>query len=431
MSSENVAEVYAAVCTDLKLTTNPYIIEVLQKTTEQENVTLKLSGNNRLRPVQRLSDGDILALTQSLKNNTCVTGLDFGYNNISDKGAEHLANLLKQEKSALTSLDLTFNHILTDGAQVLAEELQCNSSLLCLRLSANKIGNGGGMHIASMLQVNNTLQELQLAECDLGSQSVITLIVVLKSNTSLRSVDISRPLLFSQQEEWAEHCCSMLQVNNSLVELHLGKLGMTDSALERLTAGLRLNHTLRYLDLRCNRLRRDSALHLAELLQQNATLHILDLSSNCIQDEGAVNLSQALALPGCSLRELSVSHNSIGTEGLLTLAQAMKVNGTLTHIYIWGNQLEEPVCLAFSQLMSSGRLPAEQTDVSVYQVDGQVFLTEVSNRLRTHYYRMDTSPASNATPMLTADTPTNPIVSPDSAFLPQVTKQSADELIKI
>ena len=31
-------------------------------------------------------------------------------------------------------------------------------------------------------------------------------------------------------------------------------------------------------------------------------------------------------------------------EGLLSLAQAMKVNTTLNHIYIWGNQLEEPVC---------------------------------------------------------------------------------------
>lgn len=45
----------------------------------------------------------------------------------------------------------------------------------------------------------------------------------------------------------------------------------------------------------------------------------------------------------CLSVRLSVSSNSIRTEGLLSLAQAMKVNTTLNHIYIWGNQLEEPV----------------------------------------------------------------------------------------
>ena len=52
------------------------------------------------------------------------------------------------------------------------------------------------------------------------------------------------------QEEWAVHLSEMLAVNSSLVELHLGKMGMTDSGMERLTEGLQLNHSLRYLDLR-------------------------------------------------------------------------------------------------------------------------------------------------------------------------------------
>ena len=46
------------------------------------------------------------------------------------------------------------------------------------------------------------------------------------------------------------HFSEMLAVNSSLVELHLGTTGMTDTGMERLTEGLRLNHSLRYLDLR-------------------------------------------------------------------------------------------------------------------------------------------------------------------------------------
>lgn len=46
----------------------------------------------------------------------------------------------------------------------------------------------------------------------------------------------------------------------------------------------------------------------------------------------------------CLSVRLSVNSNNIRTEGLLSLTQAMKANTTLTHIYIWGNHLEEPVC---------------------------------------------------------------------------------------
>ena len=45
-----------------------------------------------------------------------------------------------------------------------------------------------------------------------------------------------------------------------------------------------------------------------------------------------------------SVLRLSVGSNNIRTEGLLSLARAMKANATLSHIYIWGNHLEEPVC---------------------------------------------------------------------------------------
>ncbi|KAM9332671.1 leucine-rich repeat-containing protein 34 [Pholidichthys leucotaenia] len=354
------------------------------------NFTLKLPGNNRLRRVQRLCDNDVLALSECLRSNDSVTGLDLRYNDIRDEGAGHLAKLLK-EKSCLRSLDLIFNNIQTDGAKVLADGLQSSSSLLSLRLSGNKIGDRGGMFLIGSLKLNSSLQELELANTDLGTQSVVALTVELKTNTRLRSVDISRPLLFSQQEEWAVHCYQMLKVNRSLVELHLGKMGITDYGMEQLTDGLKLNRSLRYLDLRCNHVTCDGAGFLAKALRENTTLKIIDLSSNRIEDEGAVYLSEAVAWPGCVLTELSVRSNGIRTKGLLSLVQAMKTNTTLTHIYIWGNQLEELVCQAFSQLMSSGRLDVERTDVSPYQVDGRTFVAEVFHSLRRHVYNVDGS----------------------------------------
>lgn len=159
------------------------------------------------------------------------------------------------------------------------------------------------MELASMLQENCTLQELEVADCDLDTSSIIALVIMLKKNKALCSVDISHPLLFSHQEEWAVHCSKMLAVNSSLMELHLGTMGMTDTGIEQLTEGLGRNHSLRYLDLCSNRVTRDGAFHLAMMLKQNRALEILDLSSNQIGDGGAGYLSKAITCPCCTLKE--------------------------------------------------------------------------------------------------------------------------------
>ncbi|XP_058481528.1 leucine-rich repeat-containing protein 34 [Solea solea] len=356
----NLAEIYEAVCAENGVKINPDVLGVLRETNE-----------TRLTFGQRLTDDDVLVVSECLRRSPSVTGLDLKFSSVTDEGVKHIAHLLQQENSCLRSLDLTFNDILSEGAEILSTSLKCNHSLLSLRLSGNKVGNRGAMHVATMLQ---------------DTQSVIAVAIAVKNNNTLHHVDLSRPLLFSLQEEWAEHCSLMLAVNNSLLELHLGKMMMTDTGMERLTEGLRLNHSLRYLDLHCNRVTRDGARRLAEVLKQNPTLEVIDLSSNRNEDEGAAYLSDALMRPGCGLRELSVNNNNIRTDGLLALTHAMKANATLTHIYIWGNHLEEePVCKAFRELISSGRLLPQQTDVSVCEVDCRVFLAKAFNNLRRRY----------------------------------------------
>lgn len=41
----------------------------------------------------------------------------------------------------------------------------------------------------------------------------------------------------------------MLEKNEGLLELHLGMTGMGDAGMERLAEGLKVNRSLRYLDL--------------------------------------------------------------------------------------------------------------------------------------------------------------------------------------
>ncbi|KAJ0059929.1 hypothetical protein NL108_015861 [Boleophthalmus pectinirostris] len=245
------------------------------------------------------------------------------------------------------------------------------------------------MSLAGLLQVNNTLQVLRLANCDMKTESVIAFAIALTTNQTLRCLDISRSLTFGPEEEWhwALHFAHMLALNQSLVELHLGTMGIMTCGIERLSKGLLFNYTLKYLNLHSNRITRDDVQPLVNvLMKENCVLEVLDLSSNQIQDEGAVLLSQALTSPNCSLRELSLCSNNIDCEGLLALANALNLNSTLTHLYIWGNHFKESVCKAFRDLLDSGRLDPDHTDVRAYEVDGHVYLSWVFQTLRKRFY---------------------------------------------
>ncbi|XP_071898464.1 leucine-rich repeat-containing protein 34 isoform X4 [Anas platyrhynchos] len=339
---------YLQACQNLSQPENPFIARVLQEADKSDNmkqikgITLKIAGNNHLVPVQRVTDEDLQVLAFVLHSSIFVTGLDLRYNVLTDVGAKHMATLL-QENSTLRYLNLMFNDIGTSGAELIAKALH-------------------------------------------GTQCLIAIATALTQNKSVKAINLNRPLLYSQEEETTVHVASMLKNNSSLVELHLCKHEIKRFGVERLCEALYENCSLRYLDLSCNRITRDDVKFLGELLKRNQTLEILDLNSNRIEDDGAIYLSEALALHNRTLQALSVVSNNISGKGLVALSQAMKTNTELSYIYIWGNKLDDATCMAFSELIQTGRLKPDCTDVEPYEVDGHVYLAELSHGLKKHYY---------------------------------------------
>ncbi|KAM6062561.1 leucine-rich repeat-containing protein 34 [Chlamydotis macqueenii] len=382
---------YVRACQNLGQPENPFIALVLQEADKNDKIrwtkgiTLKIAGNNHREPVQRVADDHLQVLTSVLHSTVFVTGLDLRWNVLTDDGAKHMATFL-QENSTLRYLNLMFNDIGTSGAELIARALHKNETLVYLRMTGNKIGNEGGMFFASMLQINSTLEKLDLGDSDIGTQCLIAIATVLTQNKSVKAINLNRPLLYSQEEETTVHIALMLKNNSSLVELHLRKHEMKNFGVERLCEALYENSSLRYLDLSCNKITCDGVKFLAELLKRNQTLEILDLHANRIEDDGAIYLREALALYNRSLRALSVVSNNISGKGLVALSDAMKTNMELSYIYIWGNKFDEATCMAFSELIQTGRLKPNCTDVEPYEADGRVHLAELSHGLQKHYY---------------------------------------------
>ncbi|XP_044525482.1 leucine-rich repeat-containing protein 34 [Gracilinanus agilis] len=351
----------------------------------QNGITLKLAGNNRAIPMQRLTDDDFEIITYLVKIHRTITGLDVRYNLISDFGAIHAAQLI-EENPTVIYLNLMFNDITTEGGEIIAKALHRNQTLKYLRMTGNKIENRGGMSFATMLQINSTLEKLDLGDCDLGMQSLIAMATVLTKNDSIRGLNLNRPILKTEQEESIVHISHMLQRNSTLIELHVSKHDIKNFGMQQLCEALYENTALRYLDVTCNRITRDAMKFLGELLKRNNVLEVIDLSYNRIEDEGSMYVCEALAFYNTSLKVLSLVSNHITGIGLVAFSEAMKTNTTLSHIYIWGNKFDKETCQAFSNLINTGRLKQENTDVEPYEVDDCVYLAELSYGVKKHYY---------------------------------------------
>uniref|UniRef100_A0A2K6UFM2 Leucine rich repeat containing 34 n=1 Tax=Saimiri boliviensis boliviensis TaxID=39432 RepID=A0A2K6UFM2_SAIBB len=374
----DLQEQYSNLCMEKSQKINPFILHILQELDEEikkgleGGITLNIAGNNRLVSVERVTSEDFWILSRILKNCLYINGLDVGYNLISDVGAYYAAKLLQK-----------------------------NQTLKYLRMTGNKIENTGGMFFAAMLQINSSLEKLDLGDCDLGMQSVIAIATVLTRNQAIKAINLNRPILYGEQEESTVHVGRMLKENHCLLALHMCKHDMKNSGIQQLCDALYLNSSLRYLDVSCNKITHDGMVYVADVLKSNTTLEVIDLSFNRIENAGANYLSEALTSHNRSLKALSVVSNNIEGEGLVALSQSMKTNLTFSHIYIWGNKFDEATCVAYSHLIQMGHLKPDNTDVEPFVVDGRVYLAEVSNGLKKHYYWTSTygesyDPSSNA-----------------------------------
>ena len=129
------------------------------------------------------------------------------------------------------------------------------------------------------------------------------------------------------------------KTNTCLQELYLGGNFIGDiGAEEFLSKAMKVNSSLKILDLGCCCISYNGAEHLSEALKVNTSVMSLSLSGNHIGNNGASYISKALVLNG-SLRVLNLSNTDIGAEGAEHLTQALQANSGLTSLDLCTNPI--------------------------------------------------------------------------------------------
>jgi Ran GTPase-activating protein (RanGAP) involved in mRNA processing and transport len=142
-------------------------------------------------------------IAKALNNNTTLEQLFFRRYRFGDKGVQSLAQTLSLNNSRIVILDLQSNGITDEGAGYLAEMLKTNKNLQRLLLGGNEISDRGVQHLANVITHHNTtLVSLLVRGHTLVSDlSVDALVEMLKHHQTLNWLDIQECNLSEKGKE--------------------------------------------------------------------------------------------------------------------------------------------------------------------------------------------------------------------------------------
>ncbi|QRV93312.1 protein phosphatase 1 regulatory subunit 37 [Ceratobasidium sp. AG-Ba] len=155
--------------------------------------------------------GGVSYIAQVLKRNRTLRSLNLSENKVEVQGLMVLAEALKYN-STLTSLDLSNNPCSSpslEGIHVLRNALTLNTTLRHLSLAATSLTSQGAIALAEFLPDFPALQHLDLTANSLDVAGVMALSVGIKVNYTMRCLDLS---IMPGEEDMARLCREILKI---------------------------------------------------------------------------------------------------------------------------------------------------------------------------------------------------------------------------
>uniref|UniRef100_A0A3B4BPH5 Uncharacterized protein n=1 Tax=Pygocentrus nattereri TaxID=42514 RepID=A0A3B4BPH5_PYGNA len=281
--------------------------------------TLSLNGCN-------LTERSCGVLASVLSSNISrLKELDLSYNELNS-GMKQLSAGLENSHCKLERLSLNGCNLTERSCAILASALSSNpSNLRDLDLSTNNLQDKGVKLLSDGLEHPCCkLERLRLCGCMLTEKSCSVLAFALSSNVSnLRELNLGNNNL---QDSGVKLLSEGLQNPHCKLEkLRLQNCSITAEGCAALVSALKSNPShLRELNLGMNNLA-DVGVKLLTFLVKDfhCKLEKLQLCDCGITEEGCVPLASALKL-NLSLRELDVSYNKLGDSGVKLLSDLLK-----------------------------------------------------------------------------------------------------------
>ena len=191
---------------------------------DNEALEIVIQGNDKHNFNNRVSDQALIALCSTLDQFAIyIEDIDLRYNDITDEGAQALADLISKSPRLL-GLNIQGNKIKSEGAQFLAEALKECSNLQYLNLNMNKIKTNGAMMVTELLFTHDKLLSLNLGNNKIDHDGIIGILSVLNSsNYTFEELNIENPVYKTICQSVAIHFGKMFQNNVGLQKISMRK----------------------------------------------------------------------------------------------------------------------------------------------------------------------------------------------------------------
>eukprot|EP00826_Nyctotherus_ovalis_P016454 TRINITY_DN14762_c0_g1_i12.p1 TRINITY_DN14762_c0_g1~~TRINITY_DN14762_c0_g1_i12.p1 ORF type:complete len:891 (-),score=86.97 TRINITY_DN14762_c0_g1_i12:109-2781(-) len=358
--------------------TNLKMLKAVRSNKRIEHLVLKKMACSKI--VQRYhNEGNIICIGKALKANKTLKMVKLDNNILRDKGGKALGEAIKLNKSIVT-LQASRCGIGKEGTEVIIEALRVNKMLAELNLEKSNIGKETTKILSEVLTMNRSLKGLDMSNSRIRDNDIELIRYALKINRSLIYLNLAankirffgaeaifealmhnkaiEKLDLSSNEIEGRCVGMMLKVNKTLRELNLSENYLGVEGTETIAEALRDNTTLTSLNLSCNAIRNEGALAIGYALKCNSTLKNLQLNKNAIRY--IENIGEALRT-NKGLKVLDLTKNLIDNKGVKAISKGLKSNTTLVNLYLGENQIEDEGADALIEALKINRTLREFT----------------------------------------------------------------------
>ncbi len=318
---------------------------------------LKLGYNN-------LGDEGVTTLASGISTHAALTSLDLGFNNIGDVGCKALSSAIlstSRRGGKLHTLYLAGNSIGEEGARALAQVLRCGCGLNRIHLTRNCIGpdgvkelmdaiidyevripregscsshemyktNGGIIHT----QTHDGLTELFIGGTNMGHDGCVAVAKMLEHTTTLKVLSLANCELTDSEGAILAAAITKNCKRLPLEKLQLSFNNFTCRGIETLMNAVWGLTSLKELQLDNNQMQARGAQVIAAVLGAVKTLTTLNVGFNSISGSGIKVLMKAVA-ESKTLTSLTISGNTIDANSANAVAIALAHNKSLKCLFV-------------------------------------------------------------------------------------------------
>ncbi|KAG5464274.1 hypothetical protein LSCM1_00455 [Leishmania martiniquensis] len=305
----------------------------------------------------------------------------------------YLADLISAS-SVIQHLNISNTLVDDSGLELLSRALRKNSSLKVIELANCDITATGIEALFGALGRGDcTVEEVNIANNNLDESSVKYITGAIRANPNLKTLNVEVNPSISAAS--IQEIAGLTMVNRApprirsilpsienngkdVISLDFSDNGVTlnDDAVWILAQALRLNTSVRRLNLSHNSFGDTGASYLADCIGTNRTLVELDLSSCAIGNRGARNLCAALAT-NQALRTVDLSDNMIDADSLSGLLLVLRQNNTLRELKLARTRVVPEFVERVRVACSLNCVCAALKDIYYRLLDGDTSLTKI------------------------------------------------------